>query len=149
MPLPPLPDTAVVLHAAAVDWRDAVSRTGEALVASGLTLPEYTDAMIDMVLEHGPYIVVSPGLALAHARPGPAVLRNGIAVVTLATPIPFGHAHNDPVQVVLGLAVNAVGVHLEAVGALANVFNDPSVTIRLAAARSAGEVRTILGVTAE
>ena len=44
-----------------------------------------------MVDEHGPYIVIAPGLALAHARPGPEVLADGLAVVTLAEPVPFGH----------------------------------------------------------
>lgn len=148
MPLPPLPDTAVVLRATAGDWRAAVTLAGDALVASGLTRPGYTEAMIDMVIEHGPYIVVSPGLALAHARPGPAVLRSGISVVTLAEPVAFGHAHNDPVRVVLGLAVGVVGEHLEAVGALANLFNEPTVTGRLASAPSVEAVRAILGVTA-
>jgi hypothetical protein len=39
--------------------------------------------MIRMIEEHGPYVVIAPGLALAHARPGPDVLADGLAVVTL------------------------------------------------------------------
>jgi PTS system ascorbate-specific IIA component len=68
--------------------------------------------------------------------------------VTLAEPVAFGHPHNDPVRVVLGLAVAEVGTHLESIGEIANTFNDASVTGRLAAAGSADEVRTILGATA-
>jgi len=148
MALPPLPDTAVVLGASASTWRDALRLTGGALVASGATTPPYTDAMIDLVEEHGPYIVISPGLAFAHARPGPTVRRDGLAVVTLREPVSFGHPHNDPVSVVLGLAVAEVGTHLESIGEIANTFNDDTVTGRLAAATSADEVRTILGVPA-
>jgi ascorbate PTS system EIIA or EIIAB component len=146
MPLPPLPDGAVVLGATASSWRDALRTAGDALVASGAATEPYTDAMIALVEEHGPYIVISPGLAFAHARPGPAVLRDGLAVVTLAEPVAFGHPHNDPVRVVLGLAVAEVGAHLESIGEIANLFNDPTVTGRLAGARSAAEVRTIMGV---
>ena len=40
--------------------------------------------MIRMIEEHGPYVVIAPGLALAHARPGPEVLADGLSVVTLA-----------------------------------------------------------------
>lgn len=148
MPLPPLPDGAVVLGASASSWRGALRLAGGALVSSGAATDAYTDAMIDMVEEHGPYIVISPGLAFAHARPGPAVLRDGLSVVTLASPVSFGHPHNDPVLVVLGLAVAGVGTHLESIGEIANLFNDATVTGRLAAATTADEVRGIMGVSA-
>lgn len=148
MGLPPLSDAAVLLGAAAPTWRDAMRLAGGALVASGATTDEYTDAMVGMVEEHGPYIVISPGLAFAHARPGGAVLRDGLAVVTLASPVAFGHPHNDPVRVVLGLAVAGVGTHLESIGEIANLFNDETVTGRIADATTADEVRTIMGVSA-
>ncbi|MBT1676107.1 PTS sugar transporter subunit IIA [Curtobacterium aurantiacum] len=148
MGLPPLPDTAVLLGADAPAWRDAMRLVGGALVASGTTSDEYTDAMIGMVEEHGPYIVISPGLAFAHARPGGAVVRDGLAIVTLASPVAFGHPHNDPVRVVLGLAVAEVGTHLESIGEIANLFNDVTVTGRIAAATTADEVRAIMGVSA-
>ncbi|ROS47638.1 PTS sugar transporter subunit IIA [Curtobacterium sp. PhB78] len=148
MGLPPLPDAAVLLGATAPTWRDAMRLAGGALVASGAATDEYTDAMIGMVEEHGPYIVISPGLAFAHARPGGAVLRDGLAVVTLGTPVAFGHPHNDPVRVVLGLAVAGVGTHLESIGEIANLFNDQAVTGRIADATTADEVRTIMGVSA-
>ena len=148
MGLPPLPDAAVLLGATAPTWRDAMRLAGGALVASGAATDEYTDAMVGMVEEHGPYIVISPGLSFAHARPGGAVLRDGLAVVTLASPVAFGHPHNDPVRVVLGLAVAGVGTHLESIGEIANLFNDQAVTGRIADATTADEVRTIMGVSA-
>ncbi|MBA8991715.1 PTS system ascorbate-specific IIA component [Curtobacterium pusillum] len=148
MPLPPLPDEAVVLGATVSSWREALRVAGGALVSSGAATNPYTEAMIGMVEEHGPYIVISPGLAFAHARPGPAVLRDGLSVVTLAEPVTFGHPHNDPVHVVLGLAVAGVGTHLESIGEIANLFNDATVTGRIAAATTADEVRAIMGVSA-
>ena len=148
MVLPAVPDSAVSLGAQASDWRAAVALAGAALARSGATTSNYADEMIRMIDEHGPYIVIAPGLALAHARSGPEVLRDGLAVVTLATPVPFGHPHNDPVSVVLALAVHAPERHLLLVAELANVFNDSDAIARLAAATSADEVRTILGVAA-
>jgi len=142
--LPALADRAIVLGARATDWRDAVRLAGDALVDSGCTTPEYTEAMIRMVDDHGPYIVIAPGLALAHARPGPEVRCDGISVVTLADPVEFGHAHNDPVRVVIGLAGVAADGHLEAVAQLANAFNDAAAIPALAAATTRDAVRTIL-----
>jgi PTS system ascorbate-specific IIA component len=142
--LPALADRAIVLGARASDWRDAVRLAGDALVDSGCTTAEYTEAMIRMVDDHGPYIVIAPGLALAHARPGPEVRCDGLSVVTLAEPVEFGHAHNDPVRVVIGLAGVAADGHLEAVAQLANAFNDAAAIPALAAATTRDAVRTIL-----
>ena len=80
---------------------------GACLARAGIAEPAYADEMIRMIEEHGPYVVIAPGLALAHARPGPEVLKDGLAVVTLSTPVTFGHPYNDPVNVVLALAVHS------------------------------------------
>ncbi|CAN5513961.1 PTS sugar transporter subunit IIA [soil metagenome] len=145
MPLPILDESAIIVGAEAEDWRAAVRLAGRALTASGATKPGYADEMIRMIDEHGPYVVIAPGLALAHARPGPDVLADGLAVVTLATPVSFGHPHNDPVSVVLGLAIKSADAHIEAVAELANVFNDSSAIYRLATASSVAEVLDIMG----
>jgi ascorbate PTS system EIIA or EIIAB component len=146
MALPPLPDEAIVLGAIAADWRAAVRLAGEALARGGSAKPGYSDEMIRMIEEHGPYVVIAPGLALAHARPGPQVLANGLAIVTLATPVVFGHPHNDPVSVILGLAIATADDHLAVVAELANIFNDSTAIQDLAAATSTDAVRAILRV---
>jgi PTS system ascorbate-specific IIA component len=147
MTLPPLPLDAIEIGASAADWRAAVRVAGEGLVRSGAATSEYADEMIRMIEEHGPYVVIAPGLALAHARPGPSVLADGLAIVTLAKPVNFGHPHNDPVGVVLALAILAGDEHLAAVAALANVFNDSSAIDDLAAADSAEAVQRIMAVS--
>ena len=147
MALPPLPDEAIVIAAEVGDWRAAVHVAGAALVDSGAAREGYGDEMVRMIDEHGPYVVIAPGLVLAHARPGDRVVRDGLAVVTLAEPVPFGHPHNDPVTVVLGLAVESVGGHLESIADLANVFNDASVIPALAAAATPDEIRALMGLT--
>lgn len=145
MPLPPLSRDGIVLGASAVDWRDAVRLAGAALTASHAARPGYADEMIRMTEEHGPYVVIAPGLALAHARSGPEVIADGIAIVTLVAPVSFGHPHNDPVSVVLGLAIATPAQHIEYVAAIANVFNDSTAVTDLAAATTAAEVLAIMG----
>jgi PTS system ascorbate-specific IIA component len=144
MSLPPLTADAIELGAVAVDWRAAVRVAGDVLARAGIATPAYADEMIRMIEEHGPYVVIAPGLALAHARPGPAVLSDGLAIVTLASPVDFGHPHNDPVSVVLGLAIATADEHLAAVAELANVFNDSTAITDLAAATTVAEVQRIM-----
>jgi PTS system ascorbate-specific IIA component len=148
MALPALPDAAIRLGATVADWRAAVALAGEALTRSGAAQTGYADEMIRMIDEHGPYVVIAPGLALAHARPGPAVLRDGLAVVTLAPPVEFGHPHNDPVHVVLALAVHSPAHHLGMVAELANLFNHSDAVERLSEATTPDQVRAILGAIA-
>ncbi|HEU0257199.1 MAG TPA: PTS sugar transporter subunit IIA [Microbacteriaceae bacterium] len=149
MDLPPLRDPAIVLRARAEGWREAVSLAGAALERAGCTGPGYTRRMIDVVEEFGAYIVIAPGLALAHARPGPDVLADGLSVVTLEGPVEFGHPHNDPVRVVVGLALRTPDSHVTGVAALANVFNDPGAVERLVRAATKDDVRAVMTVGPE
>lgn len=137
MPLPHLPLDAITIGAHADDWPAAITAAGDALVRSGATTSAYTERMIEVVREFGAYIVIAPGLALAHARPGTDVLTDGLCVVTLAEPVAFGHPHNDPVSVIVGLAVKGTADHLHFVAELANVFNDANVISALESATTA------------
>lgn len=147
MTLLPLPLDAIEIGVHAQTWRAAVTAAGDALARSGATEPEYTERMIGVIAEFGAYVVIAPGLALAHARPGPDVLAEGLSIITLADPVAFGHPHNDPVGVIVGLAVRNAGEHLHVVAELANVFNDPLVIPAIAAATDAESIRVLLGMT--
>ena len=84
--LPPLPESAITIGAQVDDWRGAVRLAGDALARSGAATPAFADEMIRVIEKFGPYVVIAPGLALAHARPGPETLADGLSVVTLETP---------------------------------------------------------------
>lgn len=99
--------------------------------------------MVEVIEQFGAYVVIAPGLALAHARPGADVISEGMSLVTLAEPVSFGHPHNDPVSVVVGLAVQAADAHVTRVAALANVFNDESAIPALASASDIESVRRV------
>lgn len=144
-----LPEEAIRTHAKAADWRAAIEASGEALVAAGVTSPEYTSEMIETVEKLGPYIVIAPGLALAHSRPSPAVNRAGLSWITLDTPVEFGAGENDPVDLVIGLAALDHDGHLALMSELARVLSDEEGLARLRAADSASDVRRILDDVSE
>lgn len=140
-----LSPSAILLDADAADWREAIRRSGELLVSTGATDPAYTEAMIRTVEEHGPYIVIAPGFALAHSRPDESVHRTGMSFVRLAEPIAFGNAANDPVKLVMALAAADSSAHREALAALAGVLADPARRSLLDAARTREDVLAALG----
>ena len=134
---------SIRIGAHAADWRAAVRVSGDALVSSGATDPAYTDQMIATVEELGPYIVIAPGIALAHSRPSPAVHRTGISLVTLAEPVEFGHRQNDPVRLVVGLAALDDEGHVTALATLADFLADED---RQRALLRAPDPATIVGM---
>ncbi|GAA4518585.1 PTS sugar transporter subunit IIA [Brachybacterium paraconglomeratum] len=139
---------AILLDASAADWREAIRLSGDLLVSTGATDGAYTDAMIRTVEEHGPYIVLTPGFALAHSRPDESVHRTALSFVRLASPIPFGHQANDPVTLVMALAAADATAHQAALAALAGVLADPEGRRALDSATSPAEVLAALGADA-
>ena len=62
---------------------DEIVRMWSAHGRCWFTEPTYTEAMIDVVRDMGPYIVLAPGLAMPHARPEMGAKQVGTALVTL------------------------------------------------------------------
>jgi len=81
-------------------WPAAVQAAGRGLVDSGAAEDRYVQRCVAQVRAVGPYIVVAPGIALAHARPEDGAVTLGVSVAVLDRPVNFGHAANDPVDVV-------------------------------------------------
>jgi Phosphotransferase system mannitol/fructose-specific IIA domain (Ntr-type) len=100
------------LGVAAKDWQDAMRQSGRLLVASHFIKSEYIEATIRTVETYGPYIVIAPGLALAHSRPDGNVLAAGISLVTLKDPVNF-NCDFDPVDIVMTLAAKDATEHQE------------------------------------
>jgi PTS system ascorbate-specific IIA component len=122
----------------------AVRRTGELLAAGGWVDPAYTDEMLAALEQYGPYIVIAPGVALAHARPSPAVRGVAFSILTLAPPVPFGHPENDPVRLVVGLAAPDDESHIEALRQMADLLGDDTRREELIGARVVDEVLALV-----
>jgi ascorbate PTS system EIIA or EIIAB component len=120
-----LTEDRIALDAPAETWQQAIERAGALLDRDGIADAAYTQSMIDNVETNGPYIVVAPGFAFAHARPSEAVHRTGMSWVRLAAPVAFGHKTNDPVTLVVALAATDAGAHNTAMAELAKLLGDP------------------------
>lgn len=139
-----LDPSRILLDAQASDWKEAISLAGGLLEAEQIIDPAYTQAMIDTVVDKGPYIVIAPGFAFAHARPSEAVHETALSWVRLATPVNFGHSKHDPVSLVVALAAVDASAHTRAMAQLARVIGDKKGYSRLMEAGSAAEVHRII-----
>ena len=105
-------------------WEDVIRHGGQLMVDAGFTDPTYTEAMIDVVRDMGPYIVLAPGLAMPHARPEMGAKQVGTALVTLEKPIDFGSPENDPVSVAIFLCAPNKEEHIQLLTDIATLFED-------------------------
>ncbi|OHF36545.1 PTS sugar transporter subunit IIA [Corynebacterium sp. HMSC074A01] len=135
---------AVELNGRAGNWREAIRLAGSLLERSGDATRDYTDAMVQSVEDNGPYIVVAPGFAFAHAHPSEAVKRTALSWVRLAQPVEFGHKSNDPVDLVVALAARDSSEHLAAMKELAGLLGKPATRSALDSVSTEEELREVL-----
>lgn len=107
-----LTEDMIQINIATSNWEEAIKQSAKPLVASGKITKQYTNSMIKAIKELGPYIVVMPGIALAHARPDTSVKENSIALTTLREPVYFGSKYNDPVHTIFTFAAKSEKGHL-------------------------------------
>ena len=139
-----LNDDSIDLHARAASWRESITKAGKLLESSGAITDAYTRAMIESVEVNGPYIVVAPGFAFAHARPSEAVKRTAISWVRLETPVAFGHGTNDPVNLVVALAAQDDKTHTASMKELAKLLGKKDTRAKLDTVATADELRELL-----
>lgn len=95
------------------NWKEAVRKAGQLLMDEGSIEEEYISQMIKAVEQFGPYIVIAPGIAFAHARPSGLVKKECLSLITLKHPVEFGAGKNDPVYVVFAFGATDDTGHLE------------------------------------
>jgi len=139
-----IPEEAIRVGVSVPDWRAAIRACGEAMVEAGIVDMPYIDQMIAAIEELGPYIVIAPGIALAHARPSPAVRRLGLAIIVLDSPVPFGHPENDPVRLIIGLAAPDPHSHVQVLAVMAEMLSEESCRFALFHAATPSDVRRAL-----
>jgi PTS system ascorbate-specific IIA component len=139
-----------ILIKASVDNRSAaIELAGELLVASGKANKAYIASMLGAVEKFGPYIVIAPGIALAHGKPGDGVIETGLSLLMLESPIEFQHSQNDPVQLVFGLAATDHESHIELMAELAQFLSDQDSVNSLLTCSDTSQIRVLLGTIAK
>ena len=107
----------------AADWREAVQAAATILVELGAAAEGYPAACVRVVERDGPYIVLTKGLALVHARPEDGGLGVGVAAARLAEPVEFGHPDNDPVDLLLAFCTPDADAHVASLSTLARALS--------------------------
>lgn len=100
------------------DWYEAIKAGTDLLLHKDCVEERYLEAIVDNHKRLGPYMVIAPGIMLAHARPEDGVRELSLSLITLKRPIVFGNETNDPVKLVITLAATNQNSHLSTLAEL-------------------------------
>ncbi|WP_374019627.1 BglG family transcription antiterminator [Paenibacillus thiaminolyticus] len=139
-----LTEQTVVCRSECMSWEDAVKTAGALMERTGAVEAGYTEAMMNGLRKHGPYMVVAPGVALLHARPQDGVNEVGMSLQIVRDGVAFGHASRDPVRLVFAFGTTDPQSHLQALSHLMSLFNDDQRLDALMRAMSVEEALNLL-----
>lgn len=139
-----LTEKTIFLHQTAQDWKEAIKKAAAPLLADGAIEGRYVDAMIQSVEDNGPYIVITPGVAIPHSRPEAGVKRLGMSLATYKEGVRFSNKDTKPVKIVIVLAAIDSVTHLRALSQLTSLLGEPGAIDRLAEMTSTKEVVSLI-----
>ncbi len=113
----------IQLNCRAADWKEAIRIAAQPLVETNRISAAYVEQMIENVCTLGPYIVIMPKFALAHAAPSESVRESSMSLAIFSEPV-FFNCDNDPVYVVMCLACVDRESHLGRLGRMAEKLMD-------------------------
>lgn len=108
-------DSLVCVDLHVKDWKEAIKKSALLLLNDGDITASYIDGIFESVKEFGPYFVIAPHVALAHAPSEDGAKKLALGVTILATPVNFHSKDNDPVKYIFTLSSPDSSSHLEAV----------------------------------
>lgn len=113
-------------------WEEAIRIASVPLLKQKKIEKRYIDAMINNIKKIGPYIVLTPKVAIPHARPEEGVIDIGMSLLKLNKPVSF--SNGDPtkdVSLIVIIAAIDNDLHLKALSQLSAMLEDESTVEQL------------------
>lgn len=140
-----LKDETIALNVEIEDWKNAVDFAVGLLVRTESVESSYAQAIKNLIVKNGTYMVVWPGAALLHGPPKAGVKQLCMSLVTLKNPIPFGQGEYDEVDVIFTLGALEGFGHRQALEELNELMNDQTAVNAIRKANTQEQIiRTIL-----
>ncbi|REG08688.1 mannitol/fructose-specific phosphotransferase system IIA component (Ntr-type) [Pelolinea submarina] len=131
-------------HQTAENPADVIDQVGRLLLDIDAIWPSYIKAMQNLYKLYGPYMVIAPNTALLHAGPEMGSKKLAISLITLDTPVQFGHALYDPVNIAMAFSSPVNSVHTNILSDVFNFFAIPQNRINVLHAKDPADVMTLL-----
>ncbi|EHL2570534.1 PTS sugar transporter subunit IIA, partial [Listeria monocytogenes] len=105
-------EEAIVMEETCPTWRQAIKLGTKRMEQLKVIEPSYHEKIIHNLKVYGPYMVIAPGVVIAHAGASDGVLMDGIGVTIIEDGIMFFDRYEEPVHVIFTLALKTKEAHL-------------------------------------
>lgn len=105
-------------------WQEAIHLAASPLLKHNKIEERYIESMIQSIEKHGPYVVITPKVAIPHARHTDGVNELGMSLLSLQKPVLFGP--EKPVFLIIILAATDNVSHLQALVDLTKILQEPN-----------------------
>lgn len=106
------------------DWEEAIVKSAQPLLTGNYINQGYLDAMIQSVHDYGPYIVITPKVAMPHARPETGSLKLGYSILKLEEPVSFSEEPEHQVSLLIALSCVDAESHIKVLQYIVEVLSD-------------------------
>lgn len=127
-----------------LDWQAAIRQAAIPLLENRKITNNYVEAMIQQILQNGPFIVLKEGVAIPHAKPEDGVNSIGMSMLILEKPTFFLDSQEYSVKIIIVLAAIDNNKHLNALLSLSNILKDNEKVKRLMDGRRYSDIEEIL-----
>lgn len=124
------------------NWEKAIRLAAQPLLDQHSIQPSYIDSMINSIKREGPYVVLTPKVAIPHARPEEGVDALGMSLLILKDSVTF--PEEKPVHLIIVLAAIDSETHLKALAQLTELLSSPENIEQLISATKKQEVLEII-----
>jgi transcriptional antiterminator/mannitol/fructose-specific phosphotransferase system IIA component (Ntr-type) len=119
-------------------WKDALFYAGQRLVSEGSIEKRYLDKIISQLPSHAPFLFLTKGLVLSHAKPEDGVNHLDVAMTVFHEPVQFLDSYQA--KIIITLAVEDQEKHLRILKEIMEIFEDEKRIDRIASIRRTEDI---------
>lgn len=137
------PDDAFTIHFDLCDWQQAIDFSMAPLLGHDIIEPRYVAAIKRSTQQNGAYYILTPEVAMPHARPEEGALDTALSITLLPQGVYFSE-DSPRVKVLIGLAAKDADSHINAIRLLSEMFCDDQAIEQLIQARDVQVIKEIV-----
>lgn len=126
------------------DWKEAIQLAATPLLKDHFLTESYVQAMIDNVVEKGPYIVIAPRVAIPHASPEDGAQKLGMSLLRVKKGVSFSDERGKSVHLIIVLCAIDGDTHLKALSQLTKMMSNERNTEKLIQADSSNTIMEMI-----
>lgn len=139
-----LPEKRIQFKDSETSWQSAIQTASNPLLKEGFISENYQRAMIKNIEKYGPYIVITPGMALPHSEPEDGAFKLGMSLLVLNEPVAFSSKEKDKVKILIVLSSIDKYTHLNALRQLTDLVMNQKFLKKIVKTRTPKEVFRLL-----